>query len=203
MNKKLLELFKAKCKDMGLSDVAIEAMVTAGSEGLTDASTDAEIEAKANLILPFAKAAQAESTRWAQAASTKTKTELEAEAAKAKKQEGAEEKPWEAAINGLKADYDKKLSTLEQENQAFKTEKAGTERTVLIAGLQKKHGLTDEHMKFVTVPADVDPDVYLTGYKQHLITQGLVPAVAGTAATAQQASEDAAKALLAEVEVKS
>ncbi|MCL6101214.1 MAG: hypothetical protein M1292_01805, partial [Bacteroidetes bacterium] len=125
MNKKLLELFKAKCKDMGLSDAAIEAIVTAGSEGLTDASTDAEIEAKANLILPFAKATQAESTRWAQTASQKTKTELEAEMAKAeKKPEGKDEKPWEAAIKGLKEDYDKKLSLLETENQTFKTEKA-------------------------------------------------------------------------------
>ena len=205
MNKKLLELFKAKCKDMGLSDVAIEAMVTAGSEGLTDASTDAEIEVKANLILPFAKAAQAESTRWAQVASTKTKTELEAEIAAlkaGKKPEGAAEKPWEAAITALKTDYDTKLSALTQENQTFKAEKAGTERATLISTLQKKHGLTDEHMKFVAVPADADPDTFLTEYKQHLITQGLVQAVPGSAATAQQASEEAAKSLLAEIEVK-
>lgn len=203
MNKKLLELFKVKCKDMGLSEAAIEAIVSGGSDGLTEASTDAEIEVKANLILPFAKAMQGEATRWAQ--TSKEKTELAAaEKAKAEKAAtvGGEEKPWEAAINTLKTDYDTKLSTLEKENQAFKAEKAGTERATLISTLQKKHGLSDEHMKFVAVPADQDPDVYLTSYKQHLITQGLVPAVVGSAATAQQASEEAAKGLLAEIEVK-
>lgn len=40
----------------------------------------------------------------------------------------------------------------------------------------KKLGLTEDEMQFVTVPEDKDPEEYLTGYKQHLITKGLKPA---------------------------
>jgi hypothetical protein len=53
------------------------------------------------------------------------------------------------------------------------------------------------------VPADADPDKYLTDYKQHLITQNLMPAVGtGSAATVKEASEKFATDLLAEVAVK-
>lgn len=66
MHKKLFELLKDKCQDMGLSEKAIQEIATVGSDGLTDESSDEDIATKVNLILPFAKAMQGEGTRWAQ-----------------------------------------------------------------------------------------------------------------------------------------
>lgn len=65
--------------------------------------------------------------------------------------------------------YKEKIETFEVEKQK------GT-RQAIIAGKMKELGLTDDDMKFVIVPENKDPSEFLTGYKQHLITQGLKPA---------------------------
>ena len=68
VNQKLLQALISKCKDMGLSEESIQAIAGIASEGLTDGSTDEEIEARANLFLPACKTMQGEATRWAQKA---------------------------------------------------------------------------------------------------------------------------------------
>ena len=65
VNQKLLQALIGKCKDMGLSEESIQAIAGIASEGLTDGSTDEEIEARANLFLPACKTMQGEATRWA------------------------------------------------------------------------------------------------------------------------------------------
>lgn len=65
--------------------------------------------------------------------------------------------------------YKEKIETLE-------SEKHQGDRQTAISNAMKKLGLTEDEMQFVTVPEDKDPEEYLTGYKQHLITKGLKPA---------------------------
>lgn len=65
--------------------------------------------------------------------------------------------------------YKEKIETLE-------SEKHQGDRQTAISIAMKKLGLTEDEMQFVTVPEDKDPEEYLTGYKQHLITKGLKPA---------------------------
>ncbi len=200
MNKKLLELMKAKCKDMGLSEKAIDDLVTTGSEGLTEESSQEDVEARANLILPYAKAMQSEGTRWAQAAKEKADPKKE----EPKTPPTGDEKPWETAIKAMEDKYGTKLSELEKENETFKAQKAQSDRAATISQAQKKHGISEDDMKFVSIPADADVEKFFTDYKQHLITKGLMSAdAAGIQATTEQASEEFAKTLLSEIEVKS
>ena len=63
MNKKLLSVLQAKCKDFGLSEKAIEDLATTASEGLNDESSDEDIEKVADSLVPYAKLMQAEATR--------------------------------------------------------------------------------------------------------------------------------------------
>lgn len=65
--------------------------------------------------------------------------------------------------------YKEKIETLE-------SEKHQGDRQTAISNAMKKLGLTEDEMQFVTVPEDKDPEEFLTGYKQHLITKGLKPA---------------------------
>lgn len=65
--------------------------------------------------------------------------------------------------------YKEKIETLESERHQG-------DRQTAISNAMKKLGLTEDEMQFVTVPEDKDPEEYLTGYKQHLITKGLKPA---------------------------
>ena len=62
--------------------------------------------------------------------------------------------------------YKEKIETLE-------SEKHQGDRQTAISNAIKKLGLTEDEMQFVTVPEDKEPEEYLTGYKQHLITKGL------------------------------
>ena len=68
MKKKFMSLLSAKIKDMGLSEKAITELVELGIVGLKDESSDEEITAKVDSIVPFAKAMQGEFTRKVQEA---------------------------------------------------------------------------------------------------------------------------------------
>lgn len=61
MNTKLFEVLKTKCKSFGLTKKALEELTELGSSELTDESTDEEIAAKADLLVPYAKAMQGQS----------------------------------------------------------------------------------------------------------------------------------------------
>ena len=77
MNTKLFEVLKTKCKSFGLTKKALEELTELGSSELTDESTDEEIAAKADLLVPYAKAMQGEITRKTRKSSTKKQSEDE------------------------------------------------------------------------------------------------------------------------------
>ena len=63
MNKKFLDLLKDKTKDFGLSTKAIEDLAEQGGEGITDETTDEDLEKQADFMARIAKSMQGEVTR--------------------------------------------------------------------------------------------------------------------------------------------
>lgn len=63
MKKKFRKLLSEKCKDMGLTDKALDDLVEIGAEGLADDASDEDIAAKVDSLVPYAKAMQGEITR--------------------------------------------------------------------------------------------------------------------------------------------
>lgn len=114
MYKKLLTVLQAKCKDFGLSEKAIEDLATSGSEGLTDETSNEDIEKKADSLVPFAKLMQAEVTRKSQ---NKKLVEKSAEDPKGGNSETEPE--W---FKTYKAEQEKQLKELKDENAAMKLE---------------------------------------------------------------------------------
>lgn len=186
MNKKLLTVLQAKCKDFGLSEKAIEDLATSGSEGLTDETSDEDIEKKADSLVPYAKLMQAEVTRKAQ---NKKPVEKSAEAPKGGNSE--EEPEW---FKTYKAEQEKQLKELKDENAAMKLEKSKAERGAAIAAKAKELGIPDFLMKHISLADDADIEKELTEYKQELVTNNLMPAdKADIISSSEQAAKDDAK----------
>ena len=186
MNKKLLTVLQAKCKDFGLSDKAIEDLATSGSEGLTDETSDEDIEKKADSLVPFAKLMQAEVTRKAQ---NKKPVEKPAEAPKGGNSE--EEPEW---FKTYKTEQEKQLKELKDENAAMKLEKSKAERGAAIAAKAKELGIPDFLMKHISLADDADIEKELTEYKQELVTNSLMPAdKADIISSSDEAAKDDAK----------
>lgn len=186
MNKKLLTVLQAKCKDFGLSEKAIEDLATSGSEGLTDETSDEDIEKKADSLVPYAKLMQAEVTRKAQ---NKKPVEKPAEAPKGGNSE--EEPEW---FKNYKAEQEKQLKELKDENAAMKLEKSKAERGAAIAAKAKELGIPDFLIKRISLADDADIEKELTEYKQELVTNNLMPAdKADIISSSEQAAKDDAK----------
>lgn len=186
MYKKLLTVLQAKCKDFGLSEKAIEDLATSGSEGLTDETSDEDIEKKADSLVPFAKLMQAEVTRKAQ---NKKPVEKPAEAPKGGNSE--EEPEW---FKTYKAEQEKQLKELKDENAAMKLEKSKAERGAAIAAKAKELGIPAFLMKHISLSDDADIEKELTEYKQELVTNNLMPAdKADIISSSEQAAKDDAK----------
>lgn len=186
MIKKLLTVLQAKCKDFGLSEKAIEDLATSGSEGLTDETSDEDIEKKADSLVPFAKLMQAEVTRKAQ---NKKPVEKPAEAPKGGNSE--EEPEW---FKTYKAEQEKQLKELKDENAAMKLEKSKAERGATIAAKAKELGIPDFLMKHISLADDADIEKELKEYKQELVTNSLMPAdKADIISSSDEAAKDDAK----------
>ena len=63
MKKKFRKLLSEKCKDMGLTDKALDDLVEIGAEGLADDASDEDIAAKVDSLVPYAKAMQGRRSR--------------------------------------------------------------------------------------------------------------------------------------------
>lgn len=186
MNKKLLTALQAKCKDFGLSEKAIEDLATSGSEGLTDETSDEDIDKRADSLVPYAKLMQAEVTRKAQ-----NKKSIEKPAEPQKTEPGNEEPEW---FKAYKAEQEKQLQELKNENAAMKAEKSKAERSATIAAKAKELGIPDFLMKRISLADDADIDKELTEYKQELVTNNLMPAErADIISSSEQAAKDDAK----------
>ena len=142
MNKKLLKV---------LQDKAIEELAGLASEGLTDETSDEDIEKKADSLIPFAKAMQGEITR-------KTRKPTQKPKAKPSKKEGEEEEEevvetedeLEGAPDWFKS-YKKKVDAtidkLQRDNETLKAEKKAGERKSHITELARKAGVSEKMME--------------------------------------------------------
>lgn len=189
MNKKLLELLVAKCKDMGLSEESIQKIAGIASNGLADDATDEVIETRANEYLPILKTMQGEATRWAQNKNPKTQQQ--------------EEKLNEASIDAIITKVTEKLSTkIDEQNTVIgnlQKQLGESQRNVVIANEMQKLGLTEADMEFVTIPTDANVGEYLGKYKQSLVNRGLKPADSSVSKEEKEKAEsDLAETMLNE-----
>lgn len=171
MNTKLFEVLKTKCKSFGLTKKALEELTELGSSELTDESTDEEIAAKADLLVPYAKAMQGEITRKTRKSSTKKQSEDEGDG----EDEIDTEMP--AWFKQYQQSNDQRIAALEKENNDLKAEKAATERATTIADKAKKLGIPEFMVKRIigSIAEDADVDAELANFKQELVNNSLMP----------------------------
>lgn len=201
MNKKLLENLKAKCKDMGLSEAALEQIAGIASNGLEETATDEAIEERAKQYVPILQAMQGEATRWAQK-KQEPPTPPTPPAPPQPKPDEAE--PWKAAIAEIEKKYAGVMETQNTTIAELQKKLAASERTGVIAAEMKKLGLTEADMEFVSIPADANISEYLGKYKQSLVNRGLKPADPNTSKEAKDKAEsDMADAMLKQFSVGS
>lgn len=197
MNKKLLELLQAKCKDFGLTKKAIEDIAETISEGVSDEASDEELEEKANSAIPYARLMQAEVTRKAQKQVVKKKSindgDGDGDGDDGTTKKADDDQPeW---FKKFKAETDKKLTALEAENENLKAEKQKAERSANITATAKRLGIPDFLMKRFAIADDADIEKELTEYKQDLITNKLMPSTeASITSSSEQAAKDDAEA---------
>ena len=200
MNKKLLENLKAKCKDMGLSEAALEQIAGIASNGLEETATDEAIEERAKQYVPILQAMQGEATRWAQKNKQEPLTPPTPPAPPQPKLDEAE--PWKAAIAEIEKKYAGVMETQNNSIKELQAKLAASERTGVIAAAMKKLGLTEADMEFVSIPADANIDEYLGKYKQSLVNRGLKPADPNASKEAKDKAEsDMADAMLKQFSV--
>lgn len=171
MNTKLFEVLKTKCKSFGLTKKALEELTELGSSELTDESTDEEIAAKADLLVPYAKAMQGEITRKTRKSSAKKQSEDEGDG----EDESDTEMP--AWFKQYQQSNDQRIAALEKENNDLKAEKAATERATTIADKAKKLGIPEFMVKRIigSIAEDADVDAELANFKQELVNNSLMP----------------------------
>ena len=169
MKKKLLAALTAKCKQYGLTPKAIEELVEIGASDLTEESTDDEIAAKVDSLVPYAKAMQGEITRKSRKKSSAKPSKDEGDGEGGDGETGEDDEPaWMKKFN-------ERLEALETENKTLKEEKAKTERASLIADKAKKHGIPEYLVKRMSFAEDADLDKELSDLKQDLVNNNLMP----------------------------
>ena len=189
MNTKLRKTISELCKDMGLTEKALDELAELGSQGLSDTSTDEDVKKAADLLVPYAKLMQGEITR---------KTSKRNQPVKSKKKdepdegEGDDDKDGLAAlIREQLAPFKEELESLKSENAALKAEKAKGERSALIVAKAKELGIPDYLLKRLAVDDDADIAKELGEFKQELVNNNLMPkdaaSVTGTTADEMKA----------------
>lgn len=177
-----------RCKDMGLTEKAIDELISLGDKGLTEDSSDEDIKKVVDSLEPFAKAMQGEITRKTRKPQPSTKKPSKEEGEGEGDEKGEEMPEWAKA-------FQTKLETLEKENETLKAEKKRTERSAQIAEKAKKLGIPDYLMKRVSFADDADIDKELADYKQDLVTNSLLPKEgAGERGSSDEAMKADAKA---------
>lgn len=196
MNKKLLTVLQDKCKDFGLTDKAIEELAESASEGLSDESSDEDINSAADSLVPYAKMMQGEITRKTRKQTPKPKTKPntdgdgdgDGEGDGDEDEDGKKMPKW---FRDYKKQNDKAIKDLQDENAALKSEKAKGERTAAINLKAKELGIPDFLMKRFSIADDADIEKELKEYKQDLVTNKLMPAdKADILSSSQKAMED-------------
>ncbi len=169
MKTKLFNALNEKAKSYGLTKKALEELVEIGASDLADDASDEDIAAKAESLVPYAKAMQGEITRKSRKPSTKPSTKSSKEEDGEGDGEGDDDTPaWARKMN-------ERLEALESENKQLKAEKTAAERATLIAEKSKKLGIPDFLMKRLHIADDADIDTELAAFKQDLVNNNLVP----------------------------
>lgn len=191
MNTKLRKTISELCKDMGLTEKALDELAEIGSQGLTDTSTDEDVKNAADSLVPYAKLMQGEITR---------KTSKRNQTPKPKKKDDGDEgddddddKGIAAIVAKQLAPFKEQMDKLQAENDALKAEKAKGERDALIAAEAKKLGIPDYLIKRIAIADDADVAKELAAFKQELVNNNLMPkgAVSETGKTEDQMKADA------------
>jgi len=171
MKIKFKKALSEKLKDMGLTEKAIDDLVELGCKGLKDDSSDEDINAAVDLLVPYAKVMQGEITRKTRKTTThnQTKTDEEVEV------EGEQDAKIASIIAKQLAPLTDTVNKLKEENEALKAEKAKGERSALIAEKAKKLGIPEFLMKDRTIPEDADIDKVLGDFKNELVSHSLMP----------------------------
>lgn len=191
MNTKLRKTISELCKDMGLTEKALDELAEIGSQGLTDTSTDEDIKKAADSLVPYAKLMQGEITR---------KTSKRNQTPKPKKKDDGDEgddddddKGIAAIVAKQLAPFKEQMDKLQAENDALKAEKAKGERDALIAAEAKKLGIPDYLIKRIAIADDADVAKELAAFKQDLVNNNLMPkgAASETGKTEDQMKADA------------
>ena len=191
MNERLRKTLSELCKDMGLTDKALDELAEIGSQGLTATSTDEDIKKAADSLVPYAKLMQGEITR---------KTSKRNQTPKPKKKDDGDEgddddddKGIAAIVAKQLAPFKEQMDKLQAENDALKAEKAKGERDALIAAEAKKLGIPDYLIKRIAIADDADVAKELAAFKQDLVNNNLMPkgAASETGKTEDQMKADA------------
>lgn len=186
MNKKFRTLLSERIKDAGLTDKAIDELTNIGANGLADDASEEDITKAVDLLVPFAKAMQAEITR----KTRKTTTEPKPSATEGNKTDEGNANEMPEWFKAYQKSNDERLQKLIDENESLKSAKAKADRAASIAEKAKKLGIPDYLMKRVSFADDADLDKELGDYKQELVTNNLMP----KAALEKGNTEDAMKA---------
>lgn len=171
MNKRLRAALSLRCKDMGLTDKALDELATLGSDGLSDDVSDEDINKKVDLLVPYAKAMQGEITRKTSKKSQSKPKPSDSEG-EHEGEEGNDVPEW---FKKYRADNDAVLKSLKEENEALKSEKAKEQRQADINAKAKKLGIPSYLLKRMTFADDADIDKELADIKQDLVTNNLMP----------------------------
>lgn len=169
MKKKFRQLLSDKCKDMGLTEKAIDSLVELGVSGLNDDASDVDITKAVDFVVPYAKAMQAEITRKTRKAQSNSSQSTDEGEGEGENKGGSKEAP-----DWFKP-FQEKLTALEQENATLKAEKSKSEREAKIAAKAKTLGIPDYLMKRYTLAEDADIDKELEAFKQDLVNNNLMP----------------------------
>lgn len=201
MKKKLTDLLAEKCKDYGLTSKAISDLAELGSANLKEDATDEDIEKQVNLLVPYAKSMQAEITRKAQQRSSKKEqSEQNEEGNEQNEDKGGDEPAW---FKSYREAQEARLTALEAENKALKSEKAQSTRTAFVAAKGKELGIPDfllKRLHFADEAKEADIEKELKSVAQDLVTNKLAPKAQTQTASEQkaqmvEAAEEWAKSL--------
>ena len=174
MNKKLRKTLSEKCKDMGLTDKALDELCELGSQGLEEDASEEDVAAQADLLVPYAKAMQGEITR-------KTSKNRNQPKPSSKDGDGGgdnggdDDKDVPEWFKKQMETVNKKISDLEAENQTLKAEKTKAERNNVIAEKAKKLGLPQSLVSRMSFADDADLDKELEAVKQDWVNSNLMP----------------------------
>lgn len=163
MRARINNLIKDKVKDFGLSQKAIEDLVSIIIDGLDDTATEETINSKIDGIVPFAKAMQAEKTRTIQTVKIDNNGG-----------EGGEKEPtW---FVNWKAKQDAIVAELRTQLEGYEVAEKKAKRQAEIEAAAKKYNVNSVLMERFQIADDEDPDVAISEYKQKLVIAGLAKA---------------------------